>query len=198
MAESDDDEDENVVRRHIWQRCGGGRSFWRILGWVTIYKGVKATLHANHRRSWAAFVRLACRQLAEMAHADSLADMETDVTRHDIVSAAATFKRTYVERWVSPSAIGDIRMGDEQPRVQPPPPPIECGPPGRTASGASAAAAARQDDRRPPHDGDRGPWSRLALHVAPWPLASSSPPLSSWIFEELGPGACPVHDHRRL
>ena len=111
MAESDDDEDENVVRRHIWQRCGGGRSFWRILGWATIYKGVKATLHANHKRSWAAFVRLARRQLAEMAHADSLAN----------IHRLADIHRRYVERWLSPSAIGDIRMGDEQPRVQPPP-----------------------------------------------------------------------------
>ena len=39
----------------------------------------------------------------------------------DIVSAAALLKRMYVERWGTPSAIGDVRMGDEQPRVQPPP-----------------------------------------------------------------------------
>ena len=39
----------------------------------------------------------------------------------DIVSVAALLKRMYVERWGTPSAIGDVRMGDEQPRVQPPP-----------------------------------------------------------------------------
>ena len=39
----------------------------------------------------------------------------------DIVSVAALLKRMYVERWGTPSATGDVRMGDERPRVQPPP-----------------------------------------------------------------------------
>ena len=38
-----------------------------------------------------------------------------------IVDAAVTYKRLFVEKWLGASAIGDVRMGDEQPRVQPPP-----------------------------------------------------------------------------
>ena len=44
------------------------------------------------------------------------------VSPNEIINATATFKRIYVEKWLDPSAIGDMRMGDEQPRVQPPPP----------------------------------------------------------------------------
>ena len=43
------------------------------------------------------------------------------VSPNEIINATATFKRIYVEKWLDPSAIGDVRMGDEQPRVQPPP-----------------------------------------------------------------------------
>ena len=43
------------------------------------------------------------------------------VSSNEIINATATFKRIYVEKWLDPSAIGDVRMGDEQPRVQPPP-----------------------------------------------------------------------------
>ena len=43
------------------------------------------------------------------------------VSPNEIINATATFKRIYVEKWLGPSAIGDMRMGDEQPRVQPPP-----------------------------------------------------------------------------
>ena len=38
-----------------------------------------------------------------------------------IVDAAVTYKRLFFEKWLDASAIGDMRMGDEQPRVQPPP-----------------------------------------------------------------------------
>ena len=58
------------------------------------------------------------------------------ISGDEIVSGVVLLKRMYVERWGTPSAIGDVRMGDEQPRVQPPPQPSACGPQLRTATGA--------------------------------------------------------------
>ena len=43
------------------------------------------------------------------------------ISGDEIVNGVVLLKRMYVERWGTTSATGDVRIGDERPRVQPPP-----------------------------------------------------------------------------